>query len=492
MLFVVVVALRLYLAFQTPYFSSDAAYFHVRQIEHIRSTGMPLFQDALSYGGRTFLFSPVFHYLVAGSSLVMPLEIALKVVPNLLAASIVLLVYALALRLTKKKESALLAAALGGFVPMYFAQTFNQPTPITLVVPALFLLLYALLQVKRKKWLYTYLAGLVVLSFTHPLILVLCLGLLCYLVLARVERLEQGRAELELALFSVFFVVWAQFVIYKKLLLVHGPLVIWQNIPREVLSQHFADFSVVTAMYHIGLVSFVFGIFAIYRYLFREKNKELYLIISFAAAAGVVLWLRLIELNLGLMFFGLILTILFAQAYQYLQLFLQKTKVARLRKAVFGVVLIAVLFSSVVPSVSLAQDALTKTVSEDEAAAFEWLRYTVHDDEAIVTAPSQGHTITALTHKKNVIDDAYLLRTDAKQRFTDVRRIFKTQLEIEAIDLMDAYGAAYILMTATAQKIYGVEEPAYVQESRCFEKAYDKGSVRIYKKLRFCKVKVVA
>jgi len=204
-LFLFVAAVRLYFAFQTPYFSSDESYFHLRQIEQIRDTGKPLFEDDLSYGGRTFLFSPVFDYVLAAFTLTMPSDIALKTIPNLLAASLVVIIYFIVLHMTQKKDISLLSAFLAGFVPVYFANTFNHLTAITLVIPALFFLIYSLMRVKKKKWLYAYLGVLVFLSFTSPLVWVFCLGIIIYLMFSRVENLKQERSELEVSLFSLFF-----------------------------------------------------------------------------------------------------------------------------------------------------------------------------------------------------------------------------------------------------------------------------------------------
>ena len=68
-LLAIVVALtltvRLYFAFSTPYFSDDTSYYQLRQIEAIQQQFIPKFYDPLSFGGRLFLFSPLFHYLFA-------------------------------------------------------------------------------------------------------------------------------------------------------------------------------------------------------------------------------------------------------------------------------------------------------------------------------------------------------------------------------------------------------------------------------------------
>ena len=58
---VLALTLRLYLAFSTPNFT-HASYFHLRQVEEISTTGLPIFEDPLSYSGREYRFLPLFHY----------------------------------------------------------------------------------------------------------------------------------------------------------------------------------------------------------------------------------------------------------------------------------------------------------------------------------------------------------------------------------------------------------------------------------------------
>src|SRR3990167_7023349 len=91
-IFLAVLAIRIFLAFQNDYFSYDS-YFHIRQVDSIVNTGKPVFDDPLSQGGRFFLFSPVFHYIFALFSLLVPFEIIGKIIPNILYALLIPLSY---------------------------------------------------------------------------------------------------------------------------------------------------------------------------------------------------------------------------------------------------------------------------------------------------------------------------------------------------------------------------------------------------------------
>src|SRR3989338_8275102 len=98
-LFLLVLFVRLIIAFQTPNFTGDDAYFSLRQIEHIRQTGTPLLTDDLSYGGRTFIVLPFGYYVFSLFSIFLPLAFVAKLLPNVLASSIIFIIYAISKRI---------------------------------------------------------------------------------------------------------------------------------------------------------------------------------------------------------------------------------------------------------------------------------------------------------------------------------------------------------------------------------------------------------
>jgi asparagine N-glycosylation enzyme membrane subunit Stt3 len=424
-IFAVVLSIRLYFAFSTAYFTSDDSYFHLRQIEHIREAGKPIFDDSLSYSGRAFIFSPVFHYIIAFFSLFMPVAFAAKLLPNIFAASLVFSIYLISKKITKSTNVALFTAFLSGFVPVFFAETASVLTPLSLAVPLIFLLIYAFMSINKQAWLYCYLAGLVLLSFLHPIVSLFILGLFIYLILVLVESLKQSREELEISIFSIFFVLWAQFLIYKKPLLYHGLLVVWQNIPKEILSTHFAATTIFGAIYQIGIIPFVIGLYVVYLFLFKRKQKDIYLIMAFAASAGLLLWLRFIELKIGLIFFGLVLVVLFSQwCLQFVET-IKKTKASRYLSYFAAVTFIAFLVFSVYPSFALAQKS-SQAVAPEEIAALEWIRSNTPVQSVVVATVNEGNLITAVAQRKNIIDSDFLMQRESEERFNDIKRIYTT------------------------------------------------------------------
>src|SRR3989344_6802331 len=123
-IFLAVLAIRLVLAFTIPEFTYES-YFHLRQVEHILETGLPFYQDPLSYSGRELAFLPFFHYLAALFSLFVPVTLVAKVLPNLLTALLVPITYLISKKISEHETGSSIAAFIAGFLPiLYFTNGF--------------------------------------------------------------------------------------------------------------------------------------------------------------------------------------------------------------------------------------------------------------------------------------------------------------------------------------------------------------------------------
>ena len=122
-IFLFTLAFRLYFSLQTNYFSSDDAYFNIRHTNYIIENFKPIYYDELSYGGRYVLYPPLFHYFLAIFILI---PFALKIIPEILLASLVFFVYLIAKEITKDENAALFSALISAFIPLYISETLNQ------------------------------------------------------------------------------------------------------------------------------------------------------------------------------------------------------------------------------------------------------------------------------------------------------------------------------------------------------------------------------
>lgn len=466
--------LRLSLAFAIPNFTYES-YFHLRHIEYIASHGLPLYHDPLSYGGRTLIFLPAYHYLFAFFSLFFPLETIAKLLANLLLVSLIPLVYLLAKKLTQKENPSLFSAFLAAFIPFLWQP--NSLSPVQLFLPLALLALYSLISLNRKEFIYLYLFSFFLLSLTSSATFLVVIGLLLYLLLSKIEEKKIPPEELELALFSLFFFLWLQFLFFKNILLAEGPRFIWQNIPSPLIAQYFPRFSILHSLLLVGLVPLLTGIYVLYKSFFREKNRHLFLFFSLALSTILLFILNLIELKITLLFLSLIFAIIFSQYSQLFAAYLKRTKLDQFKIPVLILIILLFLLTAVYPSLSFALEQ--STPSPEEIKAFLWLRENAPPDAAVLTSLGEGHLLTYLSRRKNFMDDQFSLIKKVETRFDHLNSLFTTPYQTQAINLLNQYNLTYLFISPQAKKEYNLTLPPYLDE-KCFELVYS-NVVWIYK-----------
>jgi uncharacterized membrane protein len=485
LIFVLTLSLRSYFAFQNPNFDYES-YFNVRQVNQIIKTGLPLFKDSLSYGGRTHLFIPIFHYILAFFSSILTIGIALKLIPNLAASSIVIIVYLIAKKITKNEQISLITSFVSAFIPIFIIETINNVSAYSITLPLMFLAIYFLMNLSNKKSLYLIIL-IILLPLLHPSVLILIFGLVIYLVFIRLARLRNNKVELEIILFSVFFTLWVEFLIFKNAFLVHGPLVIWQNIPSIVSTFYFAPPNLLEAVLKIGLIPLVGGIYIIYKYLFREKDRPVYLLMSFAAGATLLLWFNFIKPQIALTILGIVLTILFAKYYQLSIKYIKKTRLTNYKKPLFVFVVLIFILTSIWPSFSYSAERINSAPSVDEIKGLLWLKTNSPEHSTVLGSLSYGHLITTVANRKNVADSNFLLIQNPDQYVNDVKDLYTTLYKTEAFDLIEKYDIDYILFSKKIADEFNIERIKYIDEE-CFELIYD-DNIQIYKPL--CKLEEI-
>ncbi len=481
LIFLLTLGIRLYYTFQTPYFDTEA-YSIIREVDHIQKAITPLFKDDLSYGGRNLIFPPYYYYIIFFFKIILGSFLTFKLIPNIFASLLIFVVYMLSFNITKDYKASLFASFLSGFIPIFFYETITNISVYTLIVPLTFFTLFCFIKIsENKKYVIYFITSLALLRLSHPSAILLVFVLLLYLLVVRLEGLRYSREELELIIFSTFIMVWSLFIVFKKPLLVHGPYVIWQNIPAQVLYQYFSEFNILEAIYNIGIVPFVFGIYIIYNFTLRKKDKKMYLLVSFAISMLILLWLKLIQLKIGLIFLSVILTILFAKFFLFFFAYLEKTKFYKFKSVIYILLFFLIIMTSFLPSIASAKKSIEESVNSNEVRALEWIKGNTEKDSVILSTVEEGYLITSIAERKNVADPNFLLIEDAEQRVKDIEQMYVTIFETESINLLNKYGINYIYFSGRAKKQFGIQEIKYIDE-KCFELVYD-NKVKIYKSL---------
>ncbi len=483
--FLISIGARLYFTFQTSdidQFSTDNSYFVIRQVQYIVEGKGVLFEDPLSFNGRMYIFSPFFHYLLAGFSLFMPVVLAAKIIPNILASTLVFVTYLLAFEITKNRKVSLFTSFFAAFIPIYFAGTFNSVSLYSLAIPLILLCFYLFLVFGRKdEALVPLIICLAVLIATTPSVVLFLAGLVFYYLLTKVDRLQTRHAEVEFILFSLLLFLWFELLIFKNAFLLYGTAVIWQNSPVTYLATRFSQFQILDAVIGIGVVPFLFGMYLIVAYTFRIKKRAAYLLSAMALTTMGLLWLRMIPSLFGLMFLGAVMVVLFSMWLKDALLYFRKTKFAKLESMLLALIIILFFFSSVVPSIYLANKELANVPSSNVVESLKWMGSHTEGDRAIFATPYYGYMINYFTQRKDVADSNFLLLSNVDQTLNDIERVYTSFYKTDAIPLLNKYDAEYLLITPRILRSYNITRPAYLADSDCFPNIYNESGVEIYR-----------
>ena len=474
LLFLVVGGLKSYFALSSPTLQDGQAYYTLDQVGAILETGHPRFNDPYSYRGARVFFLPGFYYVLAFFALFIPELIVVKIVPAFLMASLVFPLYVLSHYFFKQRHVALLTAFAGAFVPVFWS-TVNSVSPYTLVLPLLLWVLYAFFAIEKRMIAYFVLFG--VLLLTHPSVVLFVLALLFYFILLKTEHLTSGDAELEMGLFSLFSLLWVYLILFKKLFALHGISFIWLNLPSQLIDDIFARFSILTGIYQISIIPFCAGIFAIYYFVFRRQHPKVYLLISFAILALLLIWFGFFPLQDGLLILGMLLVLLASFTYKEFLAYFEKTKFAsHVNLVILGIVVLFVV-TAVLPSLHTARSSVSNSLSQEEIGALMYLKDVTPFSAVIFGNVEDGFLLSTFAHRRNIIEPHFLMAKDAEERYSDVKRIFTTESLIEALTLLEKYEADYVYLSRST--IFNPDANTVKFNNKCFQLVYD-NIVKIY------------
>ncbi|MGV8141550.1 MAG: hypothetical protein ACP5NW_03870 [Candidatus Woesearchaeota archaeon] len=482
LIFAIVLALRLYIAFQTPLFNYDA-YFTLRQVENIKDTGVPLYNDPLSYGGKSQLFAPLHYYTIALFSILMPVETASKIVPNIMAALIVFVIYFMSLKLTKSSKISIFTSFISGFLPIYLIDI-NRASINYLAILLMFLIAYSMMRLNDRKYVDYALIFMFLLVLTTPMAFILVIGLLIYLLLLKLENYAVEMKELEIILFFTFLVFWVNLLIYKNAFLTHGLLVIWKNVPVTIMSNFFGNLGFIQALGAISIIPIVFGAYAFYSALHLERNKEVIILMSLGLSISILLWFKLVDLISGLTVLGMTLVALMAYSLKQINEFIEKSKIHKYEK-ILHISLVALSIITITPavwSIVFVSDIGPMDIpSITDVQVMQWAAENIPKTAVITAGLEEGNMIAYYGERKNVMDTNFLLTPSIDQRYNDLNEIYTTNFETKAIGIFNKYNSKYIFVTKNTLDEYNIQKVAYISDKECFTPVFYREESYLYK-----------
>lgn len=476
-LFFVVLVMRLFIAFSTHYFDYDS-YYHIRHIEHITETGVPAFNDELSYGGGFFIFSPLFHYIIAAFSFMIPLGIIGKIIPNILYALLIPLTYYISKEITGERKLSIVAPIIIAFMPVLWSNIFTLD-PLCMAIPLIFLGFYFMIKGKDKKNMIYFLLCIIASAILSPITIIIIPILWLYILFLRIEKIKERGALFEITIFLTFFILLIQFIFYKNAIVLNGVSTIWQNIPPSILANYFSSITILDIIAKVGILAFIFGLYEIYSFSFEPKERTSSLFISIVAVLGVLLWAKLIPIQTGMIILGVSISIVSIFSIKYFLEYFEKIKFKKIRH-VTTITIIIFIITAVVPAVYYLNLSKQDVPSEQGAAALLWLKDNSEADAVVIGDIKDGFAINAIADRKSIVDGNFLMKPDVQERLDDIKKIYESEYETNALEALKKYDSKYILFGRNAKKTYNVTSPNF-EDEKCFENVFTKKDVKIFK-----------
>ncbi len=463
-LFLIIFAVRLTVSLNLPNFSSDEAYFHLRHVLTIIHERTILTYDPLSYGGRTTLYPPFYHILLAFTTF--GSTILLKIIPELFAASFVFVAYALSKTLTDNAYAALAAALLANTLPLYLIDTLNAISITTLIVPLLFLILYMFINIEEKKHLSIYILLILLIAFLHSSAFLIIATFIVYFLLLAGGALNPSHLEREAVWYALLTILLVQFLLFHKAFLTYGLTIIWQNTPLVILADTFRSLNIFELIFALGILPIILGASSLYLGITREKKKSVYVISALMLAVLILLVLRLITITTGLMLLGSSLAILSPLALVAVYQYIQKTRLARFAWTYPVLIIVLISTLALYPMISRLQHFTA--IPQEKINDLRWARDNLPENATILGNINEGNLIATIAQRKNVLDQDFVLAPNAIERLNDVDSLYRIVSIAKAKQLVKKYDITAIYYSSETQAAFDNYELKYAHD-RCYQ-----------------------
>ena len=355
---------------------------------------------------------------------------------------------------------------MSSFIPIFISQSLNTLSVYALSLPLLFLMLYSILRLEEKKYLWIFIVCSLLLSLTHASAILFIITILIYLFLIAGGAIQPQKIKKEAILFSIILIILIELIIYKKTFLTYGINILWQNLPLNILLDTYKKLTLTQLVIGVGVIPLVLGAIGVYIGLNKEKNKQVYLFSAFVVSILILLVLRFLIMPVGLMILGITLSIFSALTIRKLLDYFKQLKINYLSYIFITLFLVLFLFLSIIPSYKNSKNLYG--VAQYKIDDMLWLNHNIPHNSTVLGNIEEGNLITSLGKRLNVIDTNFLLAPNPIERLKDIEIIYTSFSEAKVLELLKKYNINIIYFSDDTKSIYGIQSISYLKGSRCF------------------------
>ena len=400
------------------------AYYHFRQAEEFKS-GFPEY-DALSMGGRPYSYWPTFHVFLAGMSLLttLPVEIIGPIIVTLIGSITVLIIFLITRHIFRDNKAALLSAAFSAVIPVFLWKTASN----TLVTSIdIFLFATVLLFVLQDKKLQYFVTSIILFAFSPATGI---LGLSLYAFTLKKNRLNRSTI-IWIALLVIFVLISLSF--YADFTKIY----VSKDLPEDVNKTLYEKISIEGFLLRLNPAMLALGIAGLYSQ--RKRYRQFLPVVALLVFFAIAFVAEFLETDRALVYLGIFLSIFTGVA------------LSKIRPKSYAPILIAVIF---VASLALGVYSLKylewSAISDYDYDALTWIKYNTPTDAVIMAAPVEGHWVTYVSQRKNIVDSNLLGAQDLAERYNDVKTFYHTSNLSARDEITNKYNVSYVVFSEKA------------------------------------------
>jgi len=474
--FALVFATRVGFNIYPEHFSDSESYYILRQVESIKTTGVPIQEDRLGYEGKAATALPAYDYLLAGASLLGDL-FAFRILPALLATGLAIAVYFTALEVVRSSTLAAISGFFAGFIPELMRLTTNSLTKHNLTLLLFVLSIYYLIRLEKTKaalpWL---ILSSMLLTMFSPFAIIFVFVVWVYLGMLKIQGLEIQPKSFEFMLFITFLVL----VVNHLAIIQTGIQTGIQGIVASLQGSTVSGYGInwVSLLSGINVVVLLLGIWGAYLALTKEtKKREAALFISIALAIILMGLFGVLDLSIVLCALGVTFSITAAYSLESIIEYFAKLRLSGhlLLFGFFLVILAPVALSGLYEGL----DRADASVQASDVAALLWLKNNSGSYSVVLAPVEYGHLITHFADRRDMIDTNQIIAKEAEQRIREVSLVYTTQFETEAMKILDRYNVNYILLNPEIASRFKISGLGYANDKECFDLVYNR-TMEIY------------
>ena len=448
-LFLIVFGLRFFATAELPSFASDESYFHYKHVSYLVAEGELLHYDPLSFGGREVYYPPFFHIFLSlfGDDI-----FVLRFIVEVIFALSAVFFYLLSRSLVKRHSVALLGTFFYVTLPVVLDHTLNELSVYSLVLLLFFIVLYSYFHAVHGFYLRVFVVGALLLGLTHASVFLLLLGFLFALFLSAGKDLYVEHVKRELVFVFTLVTFLFLFLVFKQPFLTYGFSIIWQNIPDFYFQEAFGTLEPLALLLQLGFFPLLFGTYGLFVGVFRQHREIVYVFSGLLLSIFLLLGFHLLALDIGLLFFGVFMSLLSVVGIDRFVDSLSRLRVSH--RVVLGALFILVFYFTLLPSYDRFTDI--PVIDSDVITGAQWLRENSNPHDVVLTSLHESNIIQVIAQRKTLIDNYFLLAPDVHERYTDVGILYRGLTQVKVSQLLDAYSIDYILVSEKTKDFYGV------------------------------------